>query len=72
MFSRVDTEPAGRDDRVVVALDVPAGATLPVAPVFADGQALRDARDGTAYVVRGGSVTIAHASRVVLLERVAH
>jgi len=69
VFSRVD--PAPNDDRVVVALDVAAGAALPVAPVFADGQALRDAYTGTAYVARGGVVTVAAASRAVLLERVA-
>jgi alpha-amylase len=69
VFSRVD--PAPNDDRVVVALDVPAGAALPVAPVFADGQALRDAYSGAAYVARGGVVTVAAASRAVLLERVA-
>jgi alpha-amylase len=69
VFSRVD--PAPNDDRVVVAVDVPAGAALPVAPVFADGQALRDAYTGTAYVARGGKITVAAASRAVLLERVA-
>jgi hypothetical protein len=37
VFSRVDGV-----DRVVIALDVPAGATLPVAPVFAEGERLRD------------------------------
>jgi alpha-amylase len=68
VFSRVD---ADRDDRVVVALDVPAGATLPVAAVFAEGQALRDGYTGTPYVVHHGSVMVAGASRVVLLERVA-
>ena len=69
VFSRVDAE---HDDRVIVALDVPAGAALPLAPVFSDGQALRDAYSGDAYVVHGGSVTIATARRVVLLERVTH
>jgi len=62
-FSRIDGA-----DRVVVALDVPAGASVPVAPVFADGQSLHDAYAGATYVVRGGAVTIARASRVVLLE----
>lgn len=66
-FSRVDDK---YDDRVVVALDVPAGARLPVARVFGDGQALRDAYSGVDHVVRRGSVTIAAASKVVLLERV--
>jgi alpha-amylase len=68
MFSRID---AAHDDRVVVALDVPAGIKLPVASVFADGQAVRDAYTGAAYVVAGGAITIAAATRVVLLERAA-
>ena len=68
VFSRIDAE---RDDRVVVALDVPAGATIPVGPVFAEGQALRDAYSGTVHVVQHGSITVAAASRVVLLERTA-
>lgn len=67
VFSRVDAE---RGDQVVVALDVPAGATIPVAAVFADGQALRDAYTGAAYVVDHGKITVARAGRVVLLERV--
>ncbi|TMQ07883.1 MAG: alpha-amylase [Deltaproteobacteria bacterium] len=66
VFSRIDG-----DDRVVVALDVPAGATLALGTVFADGQALRDAYTGAAYTARGGKVTAAAASRAVLLERVA-
>jgi len=64
VFSRVDDP-----DRVVVALDVPAGASVPVAAVFADGDALHDGYTGTDYVVRGGAVTVARASRAVLLER---
>jgi alpha-amylase len=68
VFSRVDAE---RDDRVVVALDVPAGAALSLAAVFAEGQALRDAYTGTVYVVYRGSIRIAGASRIVLLERTA-
>jgi len=76
VFGRVDAPRGDRvddrvDDRVIVALDVPAGTTLPVAPVFPDGQALRDAYSGTGYVVRGGSIRIAAAGRAVLLERVA-
>lgn len=70
VFSRVDG-PAATDDRVVVALDVPAGASIPVAPVFGEGTALRDGYTGASYVVRGGAVTVAGASRAVLLERVA-
>lgn len=64
-FSRVDG-----DDRVVVALDVPAGASLRVAPVFADGEALRDGYSGADHVVRGGAVSVTAAARAVLLERV--
>jgi len=65
VFSRVDAE---RGDRVVVALDVPAGGAVPVAPVFADGQAVRDAYTGKAYVVAAGKVAIAGGGRVALLE----
>jgi alpha-amylase len=64
VFSRIDG-----DDRVVVALDVPAGAAVPVGAVFAEGEAVRDGYGGSDLVVHGGSVTIARASRVVLLER---
>jgi len=72
VFSRVDTPRDARvDDRVIVALDVPAGAVVPVATVFSDGQALRDAYSGIVYVVHSGSVTVAAASRAVLLERLA-
>lgn len=68
VFSRVD--PEGQGDRVVVALDVPAGASLPLGTVFAEGEALRDAYTGTDYTVHGGNLTVAAASRAVLLERV--
>jgi alpha-amylase len=71
VFSRVDRGPDASSDRVVVAIDVPAGATLPLGTVFSEGQALRDAYAGVAYVVHGGSITVASASRVVLLERMA-
>ncbi len=70
VLSRVDG-PGANDDRVVVALDAPAGASIPVAPVFADGTALRDGYTGARYVVRGGAVVIAGAGRAVLLERIA-
>jgi alpha-amylase len=68
VFSRVDSAPDGSGDRVVIAIDVPAGATIPLRTVFSDGQALRDAYAGIAYVVHAGSITIAAASRIVLLE----
>jgi alpha-amylase len=65
-FSRVDAE---RDDRVVIALDVPAGAAIPLGGVFRDGEALRDGYTGTAYVARGGAVAVPAATPVLLLER---
>jgi len=64
-FSRIDG-----DDRVVIALGVAAGAAVRVAPVFADGEPVRDAVTGAGYVVRGGAVAIGAAGRAVLLERV--
>ena len=67
VFSRVDEE---RGDRVVVGIDVPAGAAVPVGTVFADGQAVRDGYGGGAFTVRGGKVVIEKASKVVLLEGV--
>ena len=72
-FSRTEateaTEALGRGDRVVVAIDVAAGAVIPVGAAFADGEALRDAYTGAAYAVHAGSITAARASRLVLLER---
>jgi alpha-amylase len=59
-----------RGDRVVVAIDVPAGASIPVGGVFPEGQALRDGATGTAYTVRAGAVRVERAARAVLLERV--
>jgi alpha-amylase len=64
VFSRID---AG--DRVVVAVSVPAGATLPLGAAFADGDALRDAYTGQTYVVHAGAITVARAAPLVLLER---
>jgi alpha-amylase len=66
VFSRSDEQ---HDDRVVVALDVPAGATIPLGGVFLDGQVLRDAYSGTVYRARGGAITLTAASPAVLLER---
>lgn len=65
VFSRVDPE----GDRVVVALEVPASAKIPVGSVFAEGETVRDAYSGGDYAVTGGGVTIPHARRAVLLER---
>ncbi|HET9622392.1 MAG TPA: alpha-amylase family glycosyl hydrolase [Kofleriaceae bacterium] len=64
VFSRIDGA-----DHVVVGLDVPAGATLPVAPAFADGDAVRDAYTGTDYTVARGAITVKAAAPAVLLER---
>lgn len=66
VFSRID---ASSGDRVVVAIDVPAGAALPVGAVFAEGESVRDARSGRTYVVGAGAIAITEASPVVLLER---
>jgi alpha-amylase len=66
VFSRVDG-----DDKVVIGLEVPAGASLPVAPVFADGQTVFDPYSETRHVVRNGTVTIERAARAVLLEATA-
>ena len=65
-FSRV--EPAS-GDRVVVALGAKGEATLTVAGVFPDGQAVRDAYTGRTATVASGKVTLP-AERVVLLEAV--
>jgi alpha-amylase len=65
VFSRVDGA-----DKVVIGLEVPAGAVLPVAPVFAEGETLADPYNGTTHVVHHGAVTIDRAARAVLLESV--
>lgn len=68
VFSRVDE---ARDDRVVVALGVPAGAAIPLGGVFRDGEVLRDAATGATYVAQGGAITVQAPGDVVLLERAA-
>jgi alpha-amylase len=68
VFSRVDAE---RDDRVVVALDVPAGAAIPTGGIFRDGEAVRDAYAGATHVVERGAITVRAAAAAVLLERAA-
>lgn len=65
-FGRVD---AASGDRVVVALDVTAGARIAVAKVFEEGAALRDAYSGRRVTVQGGAVEVASAAPAVLLER---
>jgi alpha-amylase len=69
VFSRVDVQGPAAEDRVVVAIDVPAGAAIPVAPVFAEGQAVRDAYTGAGYVVHDGTVKIAGPHGIILFER---
>jgi alpha-amylase len=68
VFSRIDAE---RDDRVIVAVGVMAGAVIPVGRVFDDGTVLRDAYSDQIYIARGGAITVTTASDVVLLERSA-
>ncbi len=67
VFSRVDE---ARDDRVVVALGVAAGAAIPLGGVFRDGEHLRDAYSGRPYFPRNGAITAEAAGDVMLLERV--
>jgi len=65
VFSRVD---AASGDAVVVALGTAGTQRLPVAGVFADGEALHDAYSGQRVEVADGHVTLV-ASSHVLLER---
>ncbi len=61
-------EADGITDRVVVALDQPAGAkTIPVAGIFRDGAVLVDAYTGTEGTVTGGGVSITTPAGLVLL-----
>jgi alpha-amylase len=55
-------------DRVVVALNVAAGARVPVGRAFADGDRLRDAYSGHSLTVSAGQVTVDAAAPAVLLE----
>jgi alpha-amylase len=68
VFSRSD---AASGDRVVVALDAPAGAALPVASLWPDGAALRDAYSNKRYTVQAGVVKLVGAAAAVLLEVVS-
>jgi alpha-amylase len=63
---------AGGEDRVVVALGAAAGeVAVRVAPLFRDGEQVRDAVTGSVGVVAGGQVVVKAGERgVVLLERV--
>ena len=47
-----------KTDRVVVGMNVPADAAIPVEPAFTDGAKLRDAYTGARYVVKAGKVTV--------------
>ena len=67
-FARIDR---ASGDRVVVGLDVPAGAALPVGSVFADGDVLNDAYSGRRVIVKAGAVPIESGAAAVLLERAA-
>jgi alpha-amylase len=70
VFSRTLEATNGRVDRVVIALDQPAGAkTVPVTGVFPDGTELVDAYSGTRGTVRGGTVALTTPFPVVLLSR---
>ena len=64
-FSRTDR---ASGDRVVVGLDVAAGARLAVGSVFAEGAVLTDAYSGRRLVVHGGAVDVPQAAPAVLLE----
>ena len=61
-------------DKVVVALDVPTGAPLPITVrgVFADGTKLRDFYSGDRYVVKGGAVQTSGKASTILLAPAAH
>lgn len=65
-FARIDR---ASGDRVVVGLDVAAGAVLAVGGVFAEGEVLNDAYSGQRVTVKAGAVTMAAAAPAVLLER---
>jgi alpha-amylase len=68
VFSRILA--GTRPDRVVVALDQPAGTkTIPVAGVFADGSQLRDSYSGAVATVQNGAVTMTSNATVVLLSQ---
>lgn len=62
---------AGNQDKVVVALDAPAGnKTITVGNVFKDNTSLRDAYSGQEVTVKNGSVSLNSPGSVVLLEAV--
>ena len=65
VFERSD---AASGDRVVVALNAPAGATLPVGTGWPDGTVLRDAYADQRLTVRNGAVQLPNAAAAVLLE----
>jgi alpha-amylase len=68
VFSRNDT---ASGDQVIVALNVPANATLPVGPLFRDGEQLHEAYTDRTLIVRNGAVSVDAATPAVLLERTA-
>lgn len=69
IFSRT-IESGDFSDKVIVALDQPAGAkNIPVFGVFPDGTELRDAYSGAAGRVAGGSLALSSPYGLVLLGR---
>ncbi len=69
VFARV-LELDGLEDRVVVALDQPAGAKrIPVDGVFPDGTVLVDHYSGQAGTVQGGAISLVTPAPVVLLSQ---
>ncbi len=68
VFARI-LEGGERQDRVVVALDQPAGAkSIPVGDVFPDGTSVRDVWSGVEATVRNGRVEVDTPEAIVLLE----
>ncbi len=68
VFARID---AASGDRVVVGLNLAAGATVPVGSVFSNGDWLTDAYSGQRLQVQAGAVLLPTAASAVLLERAA-
>lgn len=65
VFSRVDPT---TEDRVVIAMNVNGEATLPVSPVFHDGEAVYDTYGGQRVIVADGKIRL-NATGTVLIER---
>lgn len=65
VFGRIDQ---ASDDRVVVTLDIHGTISIPVGPIFQDGEEIRDHYSGSTGRVRNGAVELG-AMGTVLLER---